>query len=105
MFANRLRKNLKSAQDWARRESVDCYRIYDADMPEYAFAIDQYGDGEGNRWVVVQEYAPPKTIEPKRRASGATKCWLSFRRAGHSRRIGCSFASAASRRTARNTRS
>ncbi|MET0533013.1 MAG: bifunctional 23S rRNA (guanine(2069)-N(7))-methyltransferase RlmK/23S rRNA (guanine(2445)-N(2))-methyltransferase RlmL [Steroidobacter sp.] len=65
MFANRLRKNIKTAQDWAKRENVDCYRIYDADMPEYAFAIDQYGDGEGNRWVVVQEYAPPKTIEPK----------------------------------------
>jgi 23S rRNA (guanine2445-N2)-methyltransferase / 23S rRNA (guanine2069-N7)-methyltransferase len=65
MFANRLRKNIKSAQDWARRENVDCYRIYDADMPEYAFAIDQYSDGDSNRWVVVQEYAPPKTIEPK----------------------------------------
>jgi 23S rRNA (guanine2445-N2)-methyltransferase / 23S rRNA (guanine2069-N7)-methyltransferase len=65
MFANRLRKNIKSAQDWARREDVDCFRIYDADMPEYAFAIDQYGDGEANRWAVVQEYAPPKTIEPQ----------------------------------------
>lgn len=65
MFANRLRKNLKSMQDWARRENVDCYRIYDADMPEYAFAIDQYSNGEADRWVVVQEYAPPKTIEPK----------------------------------------
>jgi 23S rRNA (guanine2445-N2)-methyltransferase / 23S rRNA (guanine2069-N7)-methyltransferase len=65
MFANRLRKNIKAMQDWARRANVDCYRIYDADMPEYAFAIDQYSDGEGGRWVVVQEYAPPKTIEPK----------------------------------------
>ncbi|GFE91699.1 bifunctional 23S rRNA (guanine(2069)-N(7))-methyltransferase RlmK/23S rRNA (guanine(2445)-N(2))-methyltransferase RlmL [Steroidobacter agaridevorans] len=65
MFANRLRKNLKSMQDWARRENIDCYRIYDADMPEYAFAIDQYSNGEADRWVVVQEYAPPKTIEPK----------------------------------------
>lgn len=65
MFANRLRKNLKSMQDWARRQNVDCFRIYDADMPEYAFAIDQYGNGEGERWVVVQEYAPPKTIDPK----------------------------------------
>ena len=65
MFANRLRKNLKTMQDWARRENVDCYRIYDADMPEYAFAIDQYSNGDGERWVVVQEYAPPKTIEPK----------------------------------------
>ena len=65
MFANRLRKNLKSMQDWARRQNVDCYRIYDADMPEYAFAIDQYSNGEADRWVVVQEYAPPKTIEPR----------------------------------------
>jgi 23S rRNA (guanine2445-N2)-methyltransferase / 23S rRNA (guanine2069-N7)-methyltransferase len=63
MFANRLRKNLKSALDWAQRDSVDCFRIYDADMPEYAFAIDQYGDGADNRWVVVQEYAPPRTVD------------------------------------------
>ena len=49
MFANRLRKNLKAAKDWARRESVHCFRVYDADMPEYAFAIDLYGDGDANR--------------------------------------------------------
>jgi 23S rRNA (guanine2445-N2)-methyltransferase / 23S rRNA (guanine2069-N7)-methyltransferase len=65
MFANRLRKNFKSALDWAQREDIDCFRIYDADMPEYAFAIDQYGDGAGNRWVVVQEYAPPRTVDVK----------------------------------------
>jgi 23S rRNA (guanine2445-N2)-methyltransferase / 23S rRNA (guanine2069-N7)-methyltransferase len=65
MFANRLRKNLKAARDWAQRESIDCFRIYDADMPEYAFAIDQYGDGVENRWAVVQEYAPPRTVDVK----------------------------------------
>ena len=65
MFANRLRKNLKAALDWAQREGLDCFRIYDADMPEYAFAIDQYGDGAGSRWVVVQEYAPPRTVDIK----------------------------------------
>jgi 23S rRNA (guanine2445-N2)-methyltransferase / 23S rRNA (guanine2069-N7)-methyltransferase len=63
MFANRLRKNVEAAQKWAKRENVDCYRVYDADMPEYAFAIDVYGDGAGERWVVVQEYAPPKTVD------------------------------------------
>ena len=42
MFANRLRKNLRQLRAWARREAVSCYRIYDADMPEYAFAIDLY---------------------------------------------------------------
>jgi 23S rRNA (guanine2445-N2)-methyltransferase / 23S rRNA (guanine2069-N7)-methyltransferase len=65
MFENRLRKNWKQLGDWARRENIDCFRIYDADMPEYAFAIDLYGDGSGNRWAVVQEYAPPKSIDPQ----------------------------------------
>src|SRR4030095_15370595 len=65
MFANRLRKNAKAALEWAQRESVDCFRVYDADMPEYAFAIDQYGDGAANRWLVVQEYAAPRTVDVK----------------------------------------
>jgi 23S rRNA (guanine2445-N2)-methyltransferase / 23S rRNA (guanine2069-N7)-methyltransferase len=64
MFANRLRKNLKAADEWSRREGIDCYRVYDADMPEYAFAIDLYGDGSDMRHAVVQEYAPPRTVEP-----------------------------------------
>ena len=42
MFANRLTKNLKKQQSWADRSGVSCYRLYDADMPEYAFAIDIY---------------------------------------------------------------
>ncbi len=60
MFANRLRKNLKLLDSWALRERVECFRVYDADMPEYAFAIDLYGR-EG-RHAYVQEYAPPKTV-------------------------------------------
>jgi len=61
MFANRLRKNLKSLQAWARREDVSCFRVYDADMPEYAFAIDLYGNGE--RHACVQEYEAPATVD------------------------------------------
>jgi 23S rRNA (guanine2445-N2)-methyltransferase / 23S rRNA (guanine2069-N7)-methyltransferase len=60
MFANRLRKNLRLLDAWALREHVECFRVYDADMPEYAFAIDLYGR-EG-RHAYVQEYAPPKTV-------------------------------------------
>jgi 23S rRNA (guanine2445-N2)-methyltransferase / 23S rRNA (guanine2069-N7)-methyltransferase len=69
MFANRLRKNLQRLDPWAEREHIDCYRVYDADMPEYAFAIDLYGQGarglagQGARHVYVQEYAPPKTVD------------------------------------------
>lgn len=64
MFANRLRKNRKSLEGWAAREKIDCFRVYDADMPEYAFAIDLYGAGAG-RHVYVQEYAAPKTVNPE----------------------------------------
>ena len=62
MFANRLRKNLRRIGRWAQAQDVDCYRLYDADMPEYAFAIDVYGDGT-RRWAFVQEYAAPATVE------------------------------------------
>src|SRR5690606_17552467 len=65
MFANRLRKNWKQVSAWARRENVDCFRVYDADMPEYAFAIDHYSDGAASRCIVVQEYAAPATIDPR----------------------------------------
>lgn len=58
MFANRLRKNLKTLGKWARAEGIECYRLYDADMPEYAVAVDLYGDA-----VHVQEYEAPKTID------------------------------------------
>jgi 23S rRNA (guanine2445-N2)-methyltransferase / 23S rRNA (guanine2069-N7)-methyltransferase len=60
MFANRLRKNLKLLEPWALREQIECFRVYDADMPEYAFAIDLYG--RESRHVYVQEYAAPKTV-------------------------------------------
>ena len=59
MFANRLRKNLKRLRRWVNDEGISCYRVYDADMPEYAVAIDFYE----SQWVNVQEYAPPPTVD------------------------------------------
>jgi 23S rRNA (guanine2445-N2)-methyltransferase / 23S rRNA (guanine2069-N7)-methyltransferase len=64
MFANRIRKNLRHLGRWARRTGVTCYRLYDADLPEYAVAIDLY-DG----WAHVQEYAPPPAVDPARAAA------------------------------------
>ncbi|OUR87734.1 23S rRNA (guanine(2445)-N(2))/(guanine(2069)-N(7))-methyltransferase, partial [Methylophaga sp. 42_8_T64] len=61
MFANRLKKNLKHMGKWARKNKIECYRVYDADLPDYAVAIDLYGD-----YVHVQEYAPPKSIDPEK---------------------------------------
>ncbi|MGH8202309.1 MAG: bifunctional 23S rRNA (guanine(2069)-N(7))-methyltransferase RlmK/23S rRNA (guanine(2445)-N(2))-methyltransferase RlmL [Steroidobacteraceae bacterium] len=64
MFANRLAKNLKRLRGWADKAGVSCYRVYDADMPEYAFAIDIYRTVEPEEtWLYVQEYAPPAEIE------------------------------------------
>ncbi len=64
MFANRLAKNLKRLGREAERAQVSCYRVYDADMPEYAFAIDRYQEaGSGTLHLLVQEYAAPKDIE------------------------------------------
>lgn len=60
-FANRLRKNEQKLVKWAQQEGIECYRLYDADLPEYNVAIDRYKDK-----VVVQEYAAPKTIDPQK---------------------------------------
>ena len=64
MFGNRLRKNLKKLSKWANQYNVHSYRLYDADLPEYAVAVDVY-QGE-KLWVNVQEYESPKTIDPAR---------------------------------------
>ncbi|HEB93567.1 MAG TPA: bifunctional 23S rRNA (guanine(2069)-N(7))-methyltransferase RlmK/23S rRNA (guanine(2445)-N(2))-methyltransferase RlmL [Gammaproteobacteria bacterium] len=61
MFANRLRKNLKQLTRWRRQEDIHAFRAYDADMPEYALAVDVY-DAEDGRHVHVQEYAAPAKI-------------------------------------------
>ncbi|MBN1959884.1 MAG: bifunctional 23S rRNA (guanine(2069)-N(7))-methyltransferase RlmK/23S rRNA (guanine(2445)-N(2))-methyltransferase RlmL, partial [Deltaproteobacteria bacterium] len=60
-LANRLHKNLRRLERWASREKIDCYRIYDADLPEFAAAIDRY-----NNHIVLQEYAPPAHIDKER---------------------------------------
>jgi 23S rRNA (guanine2445-N2)-methyltransferase / 23S rRNA (guanine2069-N7)-methyltransferase len=64
MIANRLRKNLKRLKSWRERNGVSCYRLYDADLPEYAAAVDLYQEsgGEARLFLHVQEYAAPDTI-------------------------------------------
>ena len=65
MFANRLKKNIERLAKRARREQLSCYRLYDADMPEYSFAIDRYAEAEsGALHLYVQEYEAPSSIDP-----------------------------------------
>ncbi|MBF0283939.1 MAG: bifunctional 23S rRNA (guanine(2069)-N(7))-methyltransferase RlmK/23S rRNA (guanine(2445)-N(2))-methyltransferase RlmL [Magnetococcales bacterium] len=60
MFANRLRTNLRHLGRWARKQGITCYRLYDADIPEFSLAVDLYGE-----WLHLQEYAPPQEIDPR----------------------------------------
>lgn len=56
-FANRLKKNIKNLKSWLKKEQIECYRVYDADIPEYNVALDIYGEH-----LVIQEYAAPSDI-------------------------------------------
>lgn len=55
MVANRITKNQRRLKKALR--DLNCYRIYDADIPEYSVAVDVY-----DQWVVIQEYQAPKNI-------------------------------------------
>ena len=70
-FAARLKKVARLRARWAKREYVSCYRVYDADLPDYALTIDLFAGcdpktmlADGRRWLQVFEYAPPKDIDP-----------------------------------------
>ncbi|NNE63014.1 MAG: bifunctional 23S rRNA (guanine(2069)-N(7))-methyltransferase RlmK/23S rRNA (guanine(2445)-N(2))-methyltransferase RlmL, partial [Gammaproteobacteria bacterium] len=62
---NRLKKNSKHIQRWAKRNNVSCFRVYDADLPEFAFALDVYRSDVTPDlcWYHLQEYQAPKTID------------------------------------------
>lgn len=63
-FVNRVAKNLKRLQKWRTAESIECFRVYDHDLPEYAVAVDIYKDR-----AHVQEYQAPSSIEPEKAAA------------------------------------
>lgn len=58
---NRIYKNLKKLRAWIVSNEISCFRLYDADLPEFNAAVDcyQYKD---KVWLMVAEYAPPKTV-------------------------------------------
>lgn len=65
-LARRLRKVAKLRRKWAQREGVTCYRVYDADLPDYSAAIDLYEGSTATpgRWLVIAEYAAPREVDP-----------------------------------------
>jgi len=64
MVANRLRKNRRRLNSWCKRTGATCYRVYDADLPEYSAAVDFYQEAGGARrtFLHVQEYQAPAHI-------------------------------------------
>ncbi len=58
---NRLSKNLKFRYKLLKNKEINCYRIYDSDLPEYNVVIDQFAN-----YLHIQEYRPPKTVDPKK---------------------------------------
>ena len=65
-FAARFRKAARDRLRWARREGVSCLRLYDADVPDFAFAIDLFEDEGGTRHVLVAEHPRPAAVDERR---------------------------------------
>lgn len=57
-LAHRLAKNYTSLQPWAEKEEITCFRVYDADIPEYNFSVDLYGE-----LAHVSEYPAPVNMD------------------------------------------
>jgi 23S rRNA (guanine2445-N2)-methyltransferase / 23S rRNA (guanine2069-N7)-methyltransferase len=57
MLYNRLKKNERQLKKYLKT-GVSNYRLYDADLPEYSFALDIYD----NSYYYIQEYQAPKEI-------------------------------------------
>lgn len=60
---NRLVKNTKRLNNYLKRNKVQNYRLYDADIPEYNIAVDIYTNQDNQQqYYLVQEYAANKNI-------------------------------------------
>ncbi len=60
-LANRLRKNRKRLRPAIKRYQSNCFRLYDADLPEFNSTVDCYADH-----VVITERAAPDTVDAAR---------------------------------------
>ncbi len=79
MVANRLRKNIKRLKSWREREGVGCWRVYDADLPEYAAAIDVYEEESGEVPVAAARGERPwmaAALRSEEAAPTSSRIWL-----------------------------
>lgn len=59
-LCNRIEKNRSKLKKYLNKNNITCYRIYDADLPEYNAAIDVY-----ENQLHIQEYKAPKSVDQK----------------------------------------
>jgi 23S rRNA (guanine2445-N2)-methyltransferase / 23S rRNA (guanine2069-N7)-methyltransferase len=57
-LADRLKKNLGKRLSWAKEQNLECFRIYDRDLPDYNVVIELY-----RKWVYVREFSHAGTID------------------------------------------
>lgn len=57
-YKDRLNKNFKILKKWSDLEKLQCFRVYNADLPNYNIIVDVY-----HTWIVIQEYQAPKLID------------------------------------------
>ena len=76
-FANRIARNARHWGKWARRRGIQCYRVYDRDIPEFAFCLDVYGDRahlQEYDWAGARDALVNDTIAVD---TAAREAWLS----------------------------
>ena len=68
-FAGRLRKMARERRKWARKHAINAYRIYDADLPDYAVSVDLFlEEGSQTPYLLISEYQAPRDIDPNKAA-------------------------------------
>lgn len=70
MFRNRLEKVWRHISKTARRQGITCYRVYDHDLPEFPFIIENY---EGR--LYVSEYKRRHALSDEAHSLWLTGCF------------------------------
>jgi 23S rRNA (cytosine1962-C5)-methyltransferase len=71
MFSNRLKKVYRHLHRQAKRLGVTCYRIYNADLPEFPFCIERYADK-----LYVAEYKRRHPMTEEQHESWLQQCMI-----------------------------
>ena len=68
MFHNRLSKVYRHLSKQAKRQGIDCYRLYDRDLPEFPLIIDKYDDK-----IYLSEYRAKHSLSEEQYESWLNK--------------------------------